>query len=43
MTPRGSVTSVITDWVTEVIGNHGVYAVFLLMLVDAVFPPRAGS
>ena len=33
-----SVTSVITDRVTEILGNHGVYAVFLLMLVDAVFP-----
>jgi membrane protein DedA with SNARE-associated domain len=33
-----SVTSFITDWVTEAIGNHGVYAVFLLMLIDAVFP-----
>ena len=28
----------ITDWITEVVGNHGLYAVFLLMLVDAVFP-----
>jgi membrane protein DedA with SNARE-associated domain len=33
-----SVTSVITDRVTEILGDHGVYAVFLLMLVDAVFP-----
>ena len=33
-----SVTSFITDWVTEAIGNHGLYAVFVLMLVDAVFP-----
>ena len=33
-----SVTSFITDWVTEAIGNHGVYAVFFLMLIDAVFP-----
>ena len=24
--------------VTEILGDHGVYAVFLLMLVDAVFP-----
>src|SRR5262245_38584588 len=27
-----------TDAVTEVIGNHGLYAVFLLMMVDAVLP-----
>jgi membrane protein DedA with SNARE-associated domain len=33
-----SVTSFITDWVTEAIGDHGLYAVFVLMLVDAVFP-----
>ena len=33
-----SVTSVITDRVIEILGNHGLYAVFLLMLVDAVFP-----
>ena len=28
----------ITGSITEFIGNHGVYAVFLLMMVDAVFP-----
>ena len=33
-----SVTSVVTDKVTEAIGDHGLYAVFFLMLVDAVFP-----
>jgi len=33
-----SVTSVITDRVIEILGDHGLYAVFLLMLVDAVFP-----
>ncbi len=33
-----SVTSVITDRITEILGNHGLYAVFLLMLVDAVLP-----
>ena len=33
-----SVTSVVTDRVTELLGSHGLYAVFLLMLVDAVFP-----
>ncbi len=33
-----SVTSFITDWVTEAIGSHGLYAVFVLMVIDAVFP-----
>jgi membrane protein DedA with SNARE-associated domain len=33
-----SILSGITDAVTDVIGNHGLYAVFLLMLVDAVLP-----
>jgi membrane protein DedA with SNARE-associated domain len=33
-----SVLSGITDAVTDAIGNHGLYAVFLLMLVDAVLP-----
>jgi membrane protein DedA with SNARE-associated domain len=28
----------ITHSVTSVVGNHGLYAVFVLMLVDAVFP-----
>ena len=28
----------ITDWITEVVGNHGLYAVFVLMAIDAVFP-----
>src|ERR671919_1745551 len=28
----------ITEAVTGVIGDHGLYAVFVLMLVDAVFP-----
>lgn len=32
--PAASVTGSITSFV----GNHGVYAVFLLMLIDAVFP-----
>src|SRR5262245_21180564 len=30
--------SEITDRVTEVVGNHGLYAVFILMMIDAVFP-----
>lgn len=28
----------ITSSITDAIGDHGVYAIFLLMLVDAVFP-----
>jgi membrane protein DedA with SNARE-associated domain len=28
----------ITEHITSLIGDHGVYAVFLLMVVDAVFP-----
>lgn len=30
--------SELTDRITDVVGNHGLYAVFLLMLIDAVFP-----
>jgi membrane protein DedA with SNARE-associated domain len=33
-----SITSSITEWVTTAIGDHGLYAVFTLMLVDAVLP-----
>jgi membrane protein DedA with SNARE-associated domain len=33
-----SVLSGITDAVTDAIGDHGLYAVFLLMFVDAVLP-----
>jgi membrane protein DedA with SNARE-associated domain len=33
-----SVTSVITDQVTAAIGDYGLYAVFVLMVLDAVFP-----
>jgi membrane protein DedA with SNARE-associated domain len=33
-----SVLSAITEAVTDAIGDHGLYAVFLLMLVDAVLP-----
>jgi membrane protein DedA with SNARE-associated domain len=36
--PVASVLGTITDLVTEAIGDHGLYAVFLLMLVDAVLP-----
>ena len=39
--PIGGITDSITDALTGAIGDAGVYAVFLLMLVDAVFP--AGS
>jgi membrane protein DedA with SNARE-associated domain len=28
----------LTDRITEVVGNHGLYAVFVLMMIDAVFP-----
>ena len=33
-----SLTSWITELVTDAIGNQGIYAVFFLMLLDAVFP-----
>jgi membrane protein DedA with SNARE-associated domain len=33
-----SITHWITELVTDAIGNQGIYAVFLLMLLDAVFP-----
>jgi membrane protein DedA with SNARE-associated domain len=33
-----SVTASLTDALTSLIGDHGLYAVFLLMLVDAVLP-----
>jgi membrane protein DedA with SNARE-associated domain len=33
-----SITHSITEAITDAIGNHGVYAVFSLMLLDAVFP-----
>jgi membrane protein DedA with SNARE-associated domain len=33
-----SIVSDLTDAVTAAIGDYGLYAVFLLMLVDAVFP-----
>jgi membrane protein DedA with SNARE-associated domain len=36
--PLASVTSAITEHVTALIGDHGLYAVFVLMLVDAVLP-----
>ena len=36
--PVASILSGITDLLTTVIGDYGLYAVFLLMLVDAVLP-----
>jgi membrane protein DedA with SNARE-associated domain len=36
--PVASVLSAITDALTAVVGDHGLYAVFLLMFVDAVLP-----
>ncbi|HEY6568897.1 MAG TPA: DedA family protein [Candidatus Limnocylindrales bacterium] len=36
--PVASILSEITETVTSVIGDYGLYAVFLLMLIDAVFP-----
>ncbi|HEU0337337.1 MAG TPA: DedA family protein [Gaiellaceae bacterium] len=36
--PVASILGSLTDFVTEAIGDHGLYAVFLLMLVDAVLP-----
>jgi membrane protein DedA with SNARE-associated domain len=36
--PVASVVSEVTDAVTSAIGDYGLYAVFLLMVLDAVFP-----
>ena len=36
--PVASILSEITDLLTTVVGDYGLYAVFLLMLIDAVFP-----
>ena len=33
-----SITGSVTDWLTSLIGDHGLYAVFLLMVIDAVLP-----
>ncbi len=33
-----SITATVTDWLTSLIGDHGLYAVFILMLIDAVLP-----
>jgi membrane protein DedA with SNARE-associated domain len=36
--PLASVTASVTDALTSLIGDHGVYAVFGLMLIDSVLP-----
>jgi membrane protein DedA with SNARE-associated domain len=36
--PTASLVSDLTGYLTDLVGNHGLYAVFLLMLVDAVLP-----
>lgn len=36
--PVASILSAITDALTALIGDHGLYAVFLIMLIDAVLP-----
>ena len=36
--PVASILSAITDAITSVVGDYGLYAVFLLMLIDAVLP-----
>lgn len=36
--PVASILSEITDVLTTVVGDYGLYAVFLLMLIDAVLP-----
>lgn len=36
--PVASIVARLTEHVTDVIGNHGLYAVFLFMLVDAILP-----
>jgi membrane protein DedA with SNARE-associated domain len=33
-----SIVSTVTDALTTLIGDHGIYAVFVIMLIDAVFP-----
>ena len=36
--PVASILSEVTDLLTTVVGDYGLYAVFLLMMIDAVFP-----
>jgi membrane protein DedA with SNARE-associated domain len=35
---EASILSALTDALTEIVGDHGIYAVFTLMLIDAVLP-----
>lgn len=36
--PVASILSSVTELLTDTVGDYGLYAIFLLMLVDAVFP-----
>ena len=36
--PAASIVSNVTDAVTNAVGDYGLYAVFVLMMIDAVFP-----
>ncbi len=36
--PAASILSAITDALTQLVGDHGIYAVFVLMFIDAVLP-----
>jgi len=36
--PDASLLSELTHFLTDLVGDYGLYAVFLLMLIDAVFP-----
>jgi membrane protein DedA with SNARE-associated domain len=36
--PAASILSTLTDGLTSLIGDHGLYAVFILMVVDAILP-----
>jgi membrane protein DedA with SNARE-associated domain len=36
--PLASITASVTDALTSLIGDHGLYAVFVLMVIDAVLP-----
>ena len=36
--PAASILSAVSDALTDTIGDHGIYAVFVLMFVDAVLP-----
>jgi membrane protein DedA with SNARE-associated domain len=36
--PAAAIVSTVTDALTTLVGDHGLYAVFVLMLIDAVLP-----